>query len=194
MESTLAWAGGLLAFLLYVPLIRGIMRGEVKQSVAAWMLWVFLDAIAMVSTIIERGNFLLLVFYVIGGSFVIASLLYKKLFKWTWFEWLILALVIICLVVWKMSGSRTAIVASTLAVFIAGVPQIVESWRKPDKQTGYIYIGYVVANFLSLMGGKGWLIEERFYPGVCVILCGLIAAAALHRKGAEEIRGSEVVT
>lgn len=192
--NTFAWAGGLLAFLLYIPLIRGILNGKVKQNFAAWFLWVSLDTILLVSTIIEKGNFLLLVFYVIGGSLVTASLLYKKLFKWTWFEWFILALVIICLVVWNMSGSKTAIVASTLAVFIAGVPQIVESWIKPDRQSGLIYMGYVVANFLSLLGGKGWTIEERFYPATCVVLCGLIAIAALHRKGNEEEIGSGVVT
>lgn len=66
---------------------------------------------------------------------------------------------------------------------------------------GLMYIGYVVANFLSMMGGKGWTIEERFYPGVCVIPCGLIAIASLHKsqkkeakEAASALKGSEVVT
>lgn len=184
MNTTLIWMGGLLAFLLYIPLIWGILKGEVRQSFATWILWVALDSIALVSTILEDGNFLLLVFYTIGGTLVTASLVYKKLFKWTWFEWSVLVMVIICLVVWRVSGSTAAIVASTLAVFIAGTPQIVDSWLNPDKQTGYIYIGYVIANFLSLMGGKSWSIEERFYPGVCVILCGMIAIASFRNNKA----------
>lgn len=194
MGIMFAWAGGILAFLLYIPLIRGILKGEVKQSFATWTLWVLLDAIALVSTILEKGNFLLLVSYVIGGTLVTATLIHKKQFKWTWFEWLTLALVIVCLVVWKVSGSKTAIVASTLAVFIAGVPQIVESWQKPDKQTALIYFGYIIANSLSLMAGKSWTIEERFYPAVCVILCTLIGIASLHRKTTLDRKGSEVVT
>jgi hypothetical protein len=189
MSNVLIWAGGLLALLLYVPLIRIVLKGG-EQSFATWLLWVLLDAIAMVSTILEKGNSLLLIFYVIGGSTVTVLLLYKKLFKWTWFEWLILTLVIICLVVWKAGGSGTAIVASSLAVFIAGVPQIVELWQKPSKEIGCVYLGYAVAALLSLLGGQGWTIEERFYPGVCAVLCCLISLASFRRLDTQVIRST----
>lgn len=189
MNNVLVWAGGLLALLLYIPLIRIVLKGG-EQSFATWLLWVLLDAIAMVSTILEKGNSLLLIFYVIGGSIVTVLLLYKKLFKWTWFEWLILVLVTICLVIWKVGGSRTAIVASSLAVFIAGVPQILELWQKPNKEIGYVYTGYMIAALLSLVGGRGWTIEERFYSGICVTLCGIIALTSFRQKELKQIRST----
>ena len=182
MNTILIWAGALLALTLYYPLISGISRGEIKQSFATWILWVTLDVIALVSILYQKGNYLILVSYCIGGSVVTLLLLIKQPFKWTWFETFVTFLVIICLIVWKLSGSKMATIASTLAVVISGFPQFLKSWQKPDKKTGCIYLGYTLANFLSFLGGQAWTIEERFYPGACVILCFSIALAALRRE------------
>jgi len=183
LNGILVWAGSLLAFGLYWPLVKGILRGEItNQSFATWILWVALDAIALVGLILRNGNYLLLVFYILGGSIVFLSLLYKKLFKWTGFETFVLILVVICLAIWYGSGSRWAIISSTIAVFVAGCPQIKDCWETPDKKTTLIYFGYTLANFLNFLGGKAWSIEERFYPGICTILCLLIALSSLRRK------------
>jgi len=181
-NEILIWSSSLLALLLYYPLISGILRGEIKQSVATWILWVSLDAIALVSIILQKGNYLLLVFYCTCGTLVTLSLVYKRLFKWTRFETFVLSLVIVCLVVWSLSGSRWATIASTIAVCISGCPQIRDSWRTPDRTIGLIYIGYVLANSLSFFGGKIWTIEERFYPGMMALLCLVIATASFRKK------------
>lgn len=182
MNSLIIWLSSLIALLLYYPLISGILKGEIKQSVATWILWVFLDTIALVSIILQKGNYLLLVFYCICGTIVTLSLVYKRLFSWTRFESFVLGLVIICLVVWSLSGSRWATIASTIAVCISGAPQIRDSWRTPDRTTGLIYVGYILANGLSFFGGKTWTIEERFYPGMMALLCLTIATASFRTK------------
>jgi len=181
-NQILIWLGSLIALLLYYPLISGILRGEIKQSVATWILWVSLDAIALISIILQKGNYLLLVFYCTCGMLVSLSLVFKRLFTWTRFETFVLFLVIVCLVVWSLSGSRWATIASTIAVCISGAPQIRDSWRTPDRTTGLIYMGYVLANSLSFLGGTTWTIEERFYPGMMVLLCLTIATAAFRKK------------
>ena len=177
-NKTCIWAGNILACALYLPLLVGIFRGKIEQSFATWILWVSLDAIAMVSMFLQDGNYSLLVCYVIGGSVVTAALVYTKQFKWTGFESFILFLVIVCLVAWYTSGSKWATVASTLAVVISGAPQVRESWHKPDKTAGFIYLGYMVANFLSFCGGKSWSVEERFYAGCMVFLCATISTTS----------------
>ncbi|HEY4511415.1 MAG TPA: hypothetical protein VJH55_01095 [Candidatus Paceibacterota bacterium] len=184
MNTFLLWIGSGIAILLYFPLIRGILCGKIEQNFATWILWVALDGIALGSILLQGGNYLLLVFYCIGGSLVCASLLYTKQFKWTGFETFVLLLVFICLAVWAVSGPRWGTVASTLAVIISGAPQIKDSWRQPDRQTGYIYLGYILANAFSFWGGKAWTIEDRFYPGMCAILCAAIACASLRKAPA----------
>lgn len=174
-------AGALIALLLYFPLIVGILRQQIEQSFATWILWVALDLIALASIIFQHGNYAILVCYCLGGTAVSAALIYEKQFKWTWFETLVLFLVFVCLTIWAVSGSRMATIASTLAVAISGLPQLRDSWLKPDRQTGYIYLGYVFANGFSLLGGKAWTVEDRFYPGVCTVLCVLITIVAFRK-------------
>lgn len=185
-----------LALTLYYPLIAGILRVQnpIEQNVATWILWVALDTIALISVIQQNGNYLLLAVYCIAGTAVVYSLFYKKLFKWTRFESFVLFLVVICLVIWAISGSRGATIASTIAVWISGCPQIRDSWRKPDRTTGLIYLGFTVANGLSFFGGKSWTIEETFYPGMMTTLCAAIAVAAFRGTRPVPPQGSEQAT
>ncbi len=176
------WSGSILAIVLYYPLIAGILRNQIEQSCATWMLWVTLDVIAVTSIILQHGNYLLLVVYSICGAVVITALIYKKLFKWTSFETLVLGLVIICLVVWYFSGPRGATIAATIAGAISGIPQIRDSWKKSDTMTGHIYLGYAVANGLSCFGGKAWTVEDRLYPAMAAVLCLIITSIAYRKQ------------
>ena len=184
-NEILIWSSSLMALLLYYPLIFGIIRGEIKQSVASWIFWLLLDAIALVSIILQKGNYLLLVSNCACGTLVILSLVYKRLFRWTRFETFVLILVLVCLFVWSLSGSRWATIASTMAVCISGGPQIRDSWRTPDWTTGLIYTGYMLASSLSFLGGKSWTVEERFYPGMMALLSLVIASASFRKRHSE---------
>ncbi len=182
IHEILIWSGSILAIVLYYPLIAGILRNQIEQSCATWMLWVSLDVIAVISIVLQHGNYLLLVVYSLCGSVVIAALIYKKLFKWTRFETFVLALVIICLVVWYLSGPRWATIAVTFAGAISAFPQIRDSWKKPDMMTGHIYLGYAMANGLSCLGGKAWTVEDRLYQSMATILCLIIMGIAYRKQ------------
>lgn len=180
------WSGCLVASLIYIWLIGSILVGRVKQSFATWALWTALDTIALVSIILQHGNYLLLVFYCLGGVLITASLLYKKQFIWTNFETFVLILVVICLIIWWTSGSRMATISSSSAMLIASLPQIKDSWTaKRDKEVAWMYFGYTLANTMSLFGGKNWSIEERFYPFICVVICISIFLSAIRKNGTE---------
>lgn len=182
MKEALIWIGSGIALCLYLPLMIGILRGQIIQSFATWILWLALDAIALISVIQQQGNYLILVCFCIGAIIILFSLLYMKLFRWTTFETFVLILVIICLILWWMIGTKMATIASTIAVVIAGAPQFKDLWIKPDRKTGLIYLGYAVANGLSALGAKSWAIQEWFYPGMCTLLCSGLAMAALRKK------------
>jgi hypothetical protein len=121
-------------------------------------------------------------FFTASGVITIACLLYKRLFSWTRFETFVTALVVVCLVVWALSGPMWATVASSVAVFIAGFPQIRDSWREPNLKTGLIYIGYTLVNLSSFIAGKDWSVKERFYYGLTTIMVLTIAAASLRKE------------
>lgn len=181
-NEILIWTGSIIALLLHTPLIHGILRGEITQNVATWILCVLLDTIALISIIQQKGNYLILVIYCVCGILVIASLIYKQQLKFARFDMSISSFVIVCLVVWSIYGSKCATIVSTIAVCFSGCPQIHNSWMRADRVMGYIYIGYALANSLSFFGGKAWTIEERLYPGMIALMCLVIAKVSFTKR------------
>ena len=177
----LTWASVTLSIVLYIVLIRQIVSSTTKQSVATWTLWTGLDTIALITTILQDGNFPILMLYVIGGTVISIVILKYQGFSWDPFDLAILLLVIVSMAVWTVSGHYWATIASTLAVFIAGLPLVKMAFKKPHEQDVYIWMGFTVANLLATLGGKEWSVPERFYPAVCTILTGLILIGSIQR-------------
>lgn len=170
------------AWLLYLPLSYSILRGRVKQNLATFILWGSLDLVAGLSILVQHGNYQLPLAYVVGCAIVIVSVLISRSYgAWTWYETMVSILVLICVIAWKMSGPWYGTIFSTAGVFISGLPQLRDSWREPEKSPLLIYIGFTFVNVMSVLGGKAWTIEERFYPGVCVVLCGMVTIASMRK-------------
>ena len=176
-------ASGIVAALTYVPFCRQIKNGKTIQNLPTWVLWTVLDVIIAASIIANGGNFVLSAVYAIGSGasafFIFKS---KSKFSWTWFETMVAVLVLASMVVWYFSGSKVATVASTLAMVIAGIPQLVDAWKKPWEMPPLaIYSGYVAASLLSVAGGKSWTVEERLFPVAACVLCLFIVIFSLRK-------------
>lgn len=176
------WAGSILALLTYYPLWKQIRSGEAKQNFLTWALWGALDFVVAATIVVQGGNFLLPVIYGVG-SLVTVFFIWKSGDKatWTWFETMVAFLTIASMVIWYFSGGKIATIASTMAMLIAGIPQLIDAWEKPRDMPILVYFSYFIANCLSAAGGKGWAIQERFYPTSGAIFCLLIAALALRK-------------
>jgi hypothetical protein len=179
-------AGGLVALVLFIPMIFGILKdGADGHSGASWLLWGALDTVLTITIIEQHGNFLLPLGFAIGDVLLVMLLLAKGRFQWGKFETVILALVIACLIVWKFAGPKSATVASTLGVGIALLPGLLAMWKRPQRKLGNIWAGYVLANVLSFFGGTAMTVEERFAPGVFA-LCALAMFLASRARRREE--------
>jgi hypothetical protein len=175
-------AGGVLALLLFIPMIGGILKdGTDGHSGATWLLWGVLDTVLTITIVEQRGNFLLPLGFAIGDVALVILLVAKGRFHWGWFETVVLGLVIACVIVWKFAGPKEATVVSTLGVCIALLPGLQTMWKRPQRKVGNIWAGYILANGLSFLGGTAMTIEERFAPGVFA-LCSLAMFAASRRK------------
>jgi hypothetical protein len=180
-------ASTVLAFLLYIPLAWQILTGQVTQNIATWILWGVLDAIAAFSMYMhkkekkegaraeEEGNWHLPTAYVLGCTMTILCMLKARLFNWTWFETITSFMVVVCIVGWKISGPRTATILSTAGVVLAGFPQVKDAMLHPEAMPFLVYLGFVIVNVLSTIGGKAWTVKDRLYPLACGGLCLLIA-------------------
>ncbi len=176
-----------MTFALYVHLGHGILTKGVPQNLATWILWVLLDAVAAGSMFVGagHGNYQLPTAYVVGGSVISWCIRKSGTVKWTWFETLVSTMVVVAIVAWKLLGPDFATILSTTGMAIATIPQVKDSWQEPEKSPIFTYLGFTLVNGLSVIGGKSWTIEERFYPTVCAELCVLVVLVSLRRTKTE---------
>jgi len=188
-RSILQIAGGALALLLFIPLIRVIIKdGAQGQSCATWFLWGLLDTIIALSVIEQRGNFYLPLGFAMGDIAIVILLLAKRKFRWSWFETIILLMVIGCIAGWKLSGPKMATVSATMGICVAGIPGLIEMVKHPQRKIGNIWAWYVLANMLGFFGGRGMTIQERFAPGIFAVCALMMFAASRARKPLEAPR------
>ena len=147
-------------------------------SFATWLLWAALDTILTVSLFLQHGNYLLPLGFAAGGIVLTTLLLVKGRFAWDRMDNIILVLVLGCLIGWKLGGAKTATVAATLGICLAGIPGLVELWRNPQRKVGNIWGWYVLANGLAFLGGTAMTVEERFAPGVFAVFSLLMFVAS----------------
>lgn len=180
--NTLVFIGGLIALSSYLPLWRQMWKNQVKQNLLTWILWGFLDLIGTTAIIFQNGNYILPFVYTIGSIVTILLILKSgEKSKWTWFETMVVIIVLICITVWYFTGNKIAIIAISIAGIIATFPQFIDAWKKPEKMPLVTYVICMIANVFSTMGGKSWTIEERFFPFSSTIMC-LILVVLSFRK------------
>jgi uncharacterized membrane protein YgdD (TMEM256/DUF423 family) len=174
--------GGIIGLAGFIMLIVALLRTDTEQSFAAFFLWALLDGIATITTIIQHGNFWLALSNAIGSTAITLILIRKKQVSWSWIETMTAFLVVACLVIWYTGGERAGIVASSLAVVIASIPQMIDTFKKPEATPTLVYTIFLIGNILSVIGGKEWTIEERFYQCCGVFLCAVIAGFSIRKK------------
>lgn len=174
-------SGGI-SIIAYILLITALLRTKTEQSFAAFLLWALLDGIATITTILEHGNYWLALSNAIGSTVITLLLIYKKQVSWSWIESMTAVLVVICLIIWYFAGEQAGIIASSIAVVIASVPQMVGTYKKPEATPLGVYLVFLAANVLALISGSTWSIEERFYACCGIFLCSVIVVFSLRRK------------
>ncbi len=181
MLDLLQQLAGVIGVTGYIFLITGIYRRGMEQSFAAFLLWGMLDTIAMITSIIEKGNFWLPTSNAIGASLVAILLVVKKGVVWTWVESLTAVMVVICLIIWVTAGDLAGLVASSVAGVIASIPQMITTYRRPQTTPINAYIIFLAADLLSFFAGKSWTVTERFYAGNDLIISLVILIFSLKK-------------
>lgn len=169
-----------LSAVLFLSVCVQVLRGK-PQNFASWILWTTLTGVAAATLIAQGGNYSIALAYTIGNGAVSLCILKSRSFSWTRLENVVTVLVLICLVVWAVSGARAATIATTCAFLIAGMPQLKDTYRKPRNTSVFIYAGYSVASSFSVLSGKDWSVEQRLFPVALVVLNSSVALVAARK-------------
>ena len=156
--------------LCYIPLIQAIVKDTQNgagQNFYTWVLWVLLDLIQLISIYIAHGTYVMFLAFV-PCALLVTLLLAKHKKKITRFEIIIIILVLTCVIVWKIFGEITAIVFSTISQLIAGLPLLVDTWKRPQEFRATIgsLCGFLIMHVISLIGGVDWSIKHRFFASM----------------------------
>jgi hypothetical protein len=174
--------GGILAMLMFIPLfLRTRREGGVGQSFASWLLWGLLDLILIFSLLEQQGNFWIIAGFAIGDFSLALLLAAQRRFNWTRFETGILVLVTVCVIGWQTGGAKAGTIFSIAAVCVAGIPGFLALKRNPDRPTGWIWLGFSFANFLSVLGGTSMALEQRLTPAIFALASLLMVWAGFQR-------------
>ncbi len=152
----------------------GIYKRTMKLSFSTYFIWFLLNLIITTASFLAHGN------YSLSLSFVLLNLLIalmvlateRQVVFPTW-ERFIALLCVVCMGVWYATSGAYAVVAASLAVFIAGVPQFAVVYKHPKLTSTMVWFLATLAGLFAVLGGKEWSIVERFYP-TTFFLYGLI--------------------
>lgn len=183
ISTLLSVASAVLAVILYTRVCYEIYRGKGEYNLASWALWASIEVILTAALIAQQGNYLLVLTFTLGTTISAGFIARfgRSRVIWGKFELLVTLLVLTCLIIWYQSGPKVATIAATIAVFVAGLPQVKEAWEKPQEQSTWVYLGFALANLISVISGKEWSIEERLFSSVSGLYCLLIVMLSLRK-------------
>ena len=165
----------------YLLLIVGISKGTIKQSFATWMLWLILDVTVLKGIIDQHGNALLFWIFASGTLLVTLFLIIKKQFSWGRFESFVGVLVMICILVYIKSGPYTATIATTIALDIAGIPQIIETYKRPKTTPTVSYLFFTISSVLSVYGANAYTVQDMLPQTNAAVFCFIITLLSIRK-------------
>lgn len=158
-----------------------MLIGGSGASFASFSFWTVIVGINTIVTIKEKGNYVFPLSLTLGNFATSVALLITGQFVWGYVEWLTSILVIVSIGFWIFGKRSTIILVSTIAISIAGIPQLFLAWTNPSSISLLIWSGFLIASILGVLAGKNWSIKERLYPTARLVLYALVILFAIKR-------------
>lgn len=170
-----------LAVVAYVILCHGILFKNAVQPLSTTLLWFVLDALAAWTAFVSNGNWLLAAGYATGCVMAIIVTIYRGHTQFVKSDLWATAMVAACVIVWLTVGDLAGLIASSLAMFIAGVPAIIHYAARPQDGQLSVWLLFSTANLIGLLGRGGNAIEDWVFPAFA--LAGTLIVSALLLRG-----------
>lgn len=163
----------IMAAISYTYMVIGVINSTGEgMSFSTFSLWSTLAWITTVNLWMQKIDARLVIVYAIGSGTTALTLLSKGKVQWNQFDTIVAILVAICLIIWKTSGPKWALISMVAAGLIAAMPFTVATWNHPEQSPVVANFGFLLANLFTFIGAKQF--GDKLYSGVNVLLCGLL--------------------
>lgn len=184
-ESKLPQVGSFIFIGAFAYLAVFLMKNAIPLNIATWVLWTVLDVFIAYSMFKTKnpGRWMMVALATGAGLIALISIaqlaMGKTQWSWSYKETITLICFVVALVFSRITQSQKAAVnAGTTAMFIAGLPTLVDAWYKPDQQNPWFWGICTLGCFVTFLGSpRGF--TAQYLPIGGMILNGLITALAM---------------
>lgn len=168
--------GGAIGFSAYLVGIYYIIRQQKYPSFASYALWATLDGIMLYHAAQnpEGANLPIIAGFTIGSAVTAIILLAKGKFSWGKTEWIVTFLIIVCLYVKYNYSHNTMTIATATALMLAGIPLLLDTWKKPDTVPTRVWGIFAVGSIIAFFGKTSWALDEWLFSGTSAIYTTVI--------------------
>jgi hypothetical protein len=147
---------GIIGQALYVV---DTVRGRTQPNRVTWLLWAVNPLLAFAVEIDDRVGLQALMTFIVGFGplvvFVASFVNPRSVWKLGPLDYTCGAMSVVGTIGWYVTGQGlVALVAALAADFLAGVPTLVKSWRKPGSEHSSVYIGSFLNAVITLLTVK----------------------------------------
>lgn len=179
IDERFAILGALLSFGGVVVYLVETIRGTSRPNRVTWFLWSLVPFIAFFAQIKEGVGYSSLLTFVSGfGPFLVflASFINKKSY---WeigrFDIVCGAIAIVGVILWLVtSNPNLAILFSIIADGAAASPTVVKSFKFPETESYFAFLGGAVGAVLTLLTVSEWSFPNFAFPLYIFSLCTLL--------------------
>lgn len=123
---------------------------------ASWAMWTLLDCIALAlawKASTERPY--MLIGWTAAAVIVTTSILWKgAMWQLGFAEVVSMIAVVLATHLWWTNKWGMGLIACAIAMFVAGIPQVVNFWNAPAPSTWWLWAGTAVSGILSILGSE----------------------------------------
>jgi|SRR3990167_10112992 len=188
MKTALAILAGLIATFSTLPYLIDIVRKKTKPNIVSWFTWTLLTAIATAAAFAShapRAAILTLGGTICTALVVVLGLKYGTA-KLSLFDGLCQAGAILGLILWLIFNSPAIALVFTISIdFIAALPTLRHSWKKPSEETWQTFMLGVVASTITLISLSVYTFADLAFPIYLLLANGLLAATIIYRRKQE---------
>lgn len=188
INENFIYLGALISFVGGLSYLRATLKGEAKPNRVTWFMWALAPLIAFFATIQQGVGLQSLLTFMVGFNpllIFLASFVNKKAF------WDITKLDIVCgvlsiggLVLWLITGTgNLAIFFAIIADLLAGIPTIIKSFKNPETESPYVFLGGGTASLITLLTITVWRFEYYAFPLYIFLICALLFILIKFRLG-----------
>lgn len=166
--------------------IRSMLEGKARPNRVTFFIWALAPMIAAAAE--ASSNVGLAVIPVFMNGFTpllifLSSLAVKKAYwKTTRYDYLCGVLSALALILWYVTKAPDlAILFSIAADGLAGIPTVIKSWRHPETESVWIYVGGAITSVAAYTAINAWSFSAYAFP-TYILLLNLIIIYGITRK------------